>query len=104
MAAAAAALESPLAGRAPEHVAPFQFRGADRGATHTARFAGPAVHICAWPTGPVRRQAMVVLGPHGDDLPGPEADLHQLDQVGPHGVEFGLVDVTGRAVRVDAVP
>ena len=47
---------------------------------------------------------MVVLGPHDDDRPAAEADLHQLDKVGPHRVEFGLADVYARPVRIDAMP
>src|SRR5882757_4238129 len=73
-----------LAGRTPEQVAAFELAGADRSAAHTARLAGPAIDVGAWPAGPVRRQPMVVLRPDHDDLPAPEADLHQLDEIGPH--------------------
>ena len=46
----ATARRSPLAGWAPKDVTPFQFRCADCGSAYSARLAGAAVDVGAWPT------------------------------------------------------
>src|SRR6476659_6452856 len=93
-----------LAGRTPEHVAALQLGGADRSTTDPAGLTRAAVDIRARTGRRIRRQAVVVLGPDHDDLSATKTDLHQLDQVGPHRVELGLIDVRARAVRVDPMP
>src|SRR6478609_8614141 len=94
-----------LAGRTPEHVAALQLGGADRSTTDPAGLTRTAVDVRARAAaGRIRRQAVVVLGPDHDDLSATETDLHQLDQVGPHRVELGLIDVRPCAVRVDPMP
>ena len=46
---------------------------------------------------------MVILGADHDDPAATHPDLHQVDQIGPGGLELLLVDIPPGSVGIDAV-
>src|SRR5699024_3748641 len=63
------------------------------------------VNVVARPVGATPRHvAVIVFGTDGVDGPGPYPDLHQRDEVVPHGVELRAIEVLARTERVDPVP